>query len=235
MGNELEKFADKIKQQLGTNLESFIVYGSAATGERYKDSDYNTLVVVKKLDLKRMKGTSKTVRKWVRKGNPVPLIFTHDRILKSDDVFPLEFSDIKENHRVVCGRDVFKNIKINNKNLRLELERELKSKILRLRQAYVMTGGKKNEVKKLLTNSLSTFIALIKGVIRLYGKKPPSLKKKVIAEIPDKIKIDRSVFYRILTLKEGNDNINPGEYDALFESYIREIGKIADVVDKKKR
>src|SRR6056297_683308 len=110
MDAKLEKFADKIKEHMGNNLESFVLYGSAATGETYRDSDYNTLLIVKKLDLKNLKKASGTIKKWVRKGNPVPLIFTHDRILKSDDVFPLEFSDIKENHRVVRGKDVFKNI-----------------------------------------------------------------------------------------------------------------------------
>ena len=233
MDKNVIKFMEQIKKTLGDNLKSFIVYGSAATGEVYKHSDYNTLMVMETIDTKALKMITRPVDGWVKKGQPIPMIFTMDSMMASQDVFPLEFLDIKENHVMLFGEDVFKKMKISSKNLRLEIERELKSKLIRLRQSFILTGGNSGKIKRLLIRSISTFVALLKGIIRLYGKKVPAKKNEIIDAAPAALKLDKELFKRILSVKEQKSDINGGEIEGVFSMYMAEMDRVADIVDKK--
>ena len=233
MDKNLTSFVEQIKKALGNNLKSFIVYGSAATGELYKDSDYNTLIVMEVIDAKTLKTLSKPVDAWVKMGQPIPMIFTMDSMKASQDVFPVEFFDIRENHIVLFGEDVFKGMEISTDNLRLEIERELKSKLIRLRQSFILTGGNTKKVKLLLVRSISTFIALLKGCIRLYGNTAPSKKTDIIDSAPGELKLDKDLFKKVLSMKEGKSDIGSNEIEAVFSGYMSEIERISDIIDKK--
>jgi predicted nucleotidyltransferase len=235
MKETLEKFSKDLQHILGGNLRSFILYGSAAAGDLYKTSDYNTLIILNDPDTASLKNISGPVKKWVKKGNPPPLVFTYDRFLKSDDIYPIEFLDMKDHNKVLAGEDVLKKMKIKSGNLRLEIERELKSKLIRLRQAYLMTGGKPAEVKKLMRDSVSTFIILFKAILRLYGKKVPAKKSEVIGVTSKLLKLNGLLFAEILTLKEGRDAFGNGEAEARFGAYMDEIEKVNALIDKFKK
>lgn len=233
MDKNVLKFVEQLKKALGDNLKSFIVYGSAATGELYKHSDHNTLLIVGIMDIKTLKLISKPVNSWVKKGQPIPLIFTLDSMMASQDIFPVEFLDIKENHIVLSGGDYFKDMSIDPVNLRLEIERELKSQLIRLRQSFTMTNGNSTKVKMLLIRSVSTFIALLKGIIRLYGKAAPSKKAEIIAAAPDDLRLNKEIFLRVLSVKEQKSNLKNSEVEEVFSVYMTEIERVADTIDKK--
>ena len=230
----LERFAGQIKSALGENLKAFVVYGSAATGEIYKHSDYNTLMVMGTVDTNTLKHIAKPINEWVKNGQPIPLIFTRDSMLASVDIFPVEFLDIKENNILLYGKDYFKTMKIDSKNLRLEIERELKSKLIRLRQSFILTGGNTAKIKILLIRSISTFIALLKGVIRLYSKVAPIKKIDIIEAAPKIFKLNKDLFKRILSVKEQKSDFKQNEVESIFNEYMIEIERLSDIIDKKK-
>jgi|YelNatPaOPRAMG01_1025707.scaffolds.fasta_scaffold12922_2 predicted nucleotidyltransferase len=233
MDDKIKKFSEDLQKKAGTNLVSFIVYGSFATGEHYKKSDYNTLIVLNEIGLKELSQISDIIKKWVKAGNPIPMIFTEDTIKMSMDVFPLEFIEIKENHIVVYGKDVFKKLKIVTKNLRLEVERELKGAFLRLIRGYLMTQGKTDEIKQLMLNSISGIISLLKGVLRIYGKKPSAKKSEIINAMPESMKLNKTVFFDILKLKEDVQIFKNSEINFIFSEYIENIEKVINKIDKK--
>ena len=233
MDKNVVRFMEQIKKALGDNLKSFIVYGSAATGEVYKYSDYNTLMVMGSIDTATLKMITRPVDAWVKKGQPIPMILTLDSMMASQDVFPLEFLDIKENHVMLFGRDVFKDMKISPKNLRLEIERELKSKLIRLRQSFILTGGNSGKIKRLLIRSISTFAAILKGIIRLYGNSAPAKKSGIFDAAPAALKLDKELFRLILSVKEQRADIKNSEIEGVFTRYMGEIDRMADIIDKK--
>jgi predicted nucleotidyltransferase len=233
MDKKLLKFTEEIKKALGGNLKSFVLYGSAVTGEYYKTSDFNTIIILNDISYEGLTLISRPVKKWVKQGNPVPLIFTGAGISRSTDVFPLEFTEIKENHRVLFGSDFFKKIRVSTSNLRLECERELKSVLLRLSQAYIMTEGNPKNIKKLMRDSISTVTALFKGVLRLYRKKTPVKKRDIIGAMPADLKLNKQLFSDILSLKDGNDMIPDSGTVIAFKAYIRQLESVIDAVDKK--
>lgn len=228
----IESFAVMIAKKAGNNLVTLLAYGSYAAGDRSKTSDINTLLALKDASPERLDEISPVIRKWQAAGNPVPLIFTRARVNGSADVFPMEFMDIKENNLLLAGEDLFKKIKISPKNLRLETERELQSALLRLRHAYINTAGDAGRLVDLMRDSVSTFVIILKSIIRLSGSMPPLTKTDIVRAAPKNLKLDIALFETLLELKDGRKAVKPGETKAYFKRYLAECEKIRDYAEK---
>ena len=85
-----------------------------------------------------------TRRRMVGKqGNPAPLIFTQDELVRSADVFAIELLDMKRHHRMLFGADFLEDLEVPMQLHRLQVERELRTDWLRLRQAILAAPQKK--------------------------------------------------------------------------------------------
>ncbi len=229
MDSRVLEFMESLKEKLGACLESFVIYGSAVTGELYRKSDYNTLIVLSEIRADTLDKISKPVRKWIRSGNPVPLIFTAGSLTSSEDAFPMEFLDIKENSITLWGRNFFRNMKVPLENLRVETERELKSMVINLTRRYVAASGNSGEIKKIMSSTISPALSVFKSVLRLYKIKVPVKKRDAAAALPRSIKADMQVVDAILGLKDGRDRIKDAK--AVFEAYFAMIERAAKAVD----
>ena len=98
-------------------------------------SDSNVLVVVDELSLVTLRAAADLTMEWMSDGNPPPMIFTQREWRSSADIFPMEYSDILERHRVLFGEDVFAGISVSPEHLRLQIEQEAMGKLLHLRQS----------------------------------------------------------------------------------------------------
>jgi predicted nucleotidyltransferase len=228
-----EQFVNKLKTALGDRLQSVVLYGSAAAGDHVaKQSDYNLLVVTSALGLDELKAIASVTGAWTRAGNPPPLLFTRDRLEKSVDTFPIELLDIKQTHQILAGDDVISGIDVNDENLRLELEHELKGKLIQLREGYLRTGGKARRVADLMSGSISTFLVLFRGALRLYSEdEVPARKLDAMAALSEHIDMDILVFRRIESLRQGDIKVKDIDVDALFDQYVKEVERVVDAVD----
>ena len=106
-------FANKLAESLGGNVLSILVYGSAA-GINYNPgiSNINIAVIVKALDFSVLKQSIDLIKSARKHKIATPLFLTREYILGSLDVFPVEFSEIKEQHKVIFGEDIFKDLGI---------------------------------------------------------------------------------------------------------------------------
>ncbi len=227
-----EELAQKLQQSLGTGIRSVILYGSAAAGDHTgKRSDYNILVVANALGTRELTALSKTSLAWRKSGNPPPLFFTLERLQKSADVFPIELMDIKESHQVLYGENVLDQIDINPENLRLILEHEMKSSLIRLREGFLLTEGKPRRVLDMMVESLSTVLVLFRAALRLYQDEIPPRKIDALKALGQHIRFDEDVFLVIETLKEGRQAAKNVEALELFDRYLRTVESVVDSVD----
>ena len=232
MSSMLEKFVEEIKRVCGDNLKSVILYGSKASGESTKKfSDYNLLLVLNKISFQDLKSITFIADKWIKQKNPPPLIFSAERLNKSTDVFPIEFLDMKEHHKVLYGDDPFTDMQINLRHLRHECESELKGKLLKLRQGYMNTGGKTSGVRELLISSVSTFLIVSRHILYLLGRTPPAKRLDALNMLSEHIKINTEPFISILKMKNEEKETSKLDPVVIFEQYIEEIEKIVDFVD----
>lgn len=227
-----EQLTKQLKQLLGAKLKSVILYGSAAAGDHTgKKSDFNVLVVLDRLATEELKVLGPITNRWRKTGNPPPLLFTMERLQQSADVFPIELLDIRECHRVLHGEDVTEALELSHDNLRVELEHELKGKLIQLRANYLFTAGKPKRVAELMIESLATFLVLFRAVVRLYQDEIPQPKMDALKALAEHITFDTSVFQKLQSAKEGS--IKPRDIDAatLFPHYLETIESVVDTVD----
>lgn len=229
----LEEFVNKVHATYDDQLDSVVLYGSAATEDFSKKySDYNVIVVLKEVKPAELERSAKLVRKWMKSGNPAPLFFDTEHIATSTDVFPVEFHDIKANRKILFGSDPFVDVKIDNSNLRHQCEYELKGKILQLYSRYVQIANRDKEISKLMMESLSTFLSIFKGVVRLVGHEPEMKKRALVEQLANIIDFNPNIFMEFLDIRDGKALLPRQGATAKFEDYLTELRKVTEFVDK---
>ncbi|MCX5784948.1 MAG: hypothetical protein NTX59_04610 [Elusimicrobia bacterium] len=225
-----EFLTDEFKKICGDNLCSVVLYGSAVAGDSVKNSDYNVLVVMNHVEAEDLLALTGLCSRWGGDGNHAPLLFTSETLPRSADVFPVEFSDIRQTHKTLYGKDPFAEMEIDPSLLRLELERELKSKLILLRENFLVTKGSPKKVDGLMVSSISAFLTLFKAALRLYGETPPAKKMEVLPMLSKHIKFDGEVFSVVWKLKSGGKH--PGITSLqIFSRYLTAVQSVTDAVD----
>ncbi len=117
--------------------------------------------------------------------------------------------------------------------MRLELERELKAKLLHLRESYLLAAGRAGRVLDLLTASLSSFLVLFRAALRLYQSDVPTQKLDAAGALAAHISFDPQVFLTVQELKAGH--LRPRDVAAreLAENYFGTIEQVIDAVDRR--
>src|SRR5512132_3135468 len=157
----LDELVTQLRAAYKERLASVVLYGSAARGAHIpKQSDFNVLVLLASLETARVAAApfvaaSAVARAWREAGNPPPMTMTVDEWRGSADIFPMEYADILERHKVLHGTPPFDGIVVDRKDLRLQVEREAMGLLLQLRRGILAAGGDAGRQRELLANGLS--------------------------------------------------------------------------------
>lgn len=168
---ELKKLADQLSKALGGSLDCVMVYGSFASGEYDPQrSDLNVLVILKDVSYQTLKSIGPTIRQWIKKGQPEPVIFQSDELALYAQHLPIEFLDLLENHHMVLGKDPLVGMSVSEVHLREQCLYELALKQLRLRQAVAATADHPKELGRLLEKSFHSVLAILRAGLRTREK-----------------------------------------------------------------
>ena len=229
----IDAFVEDLKQLYAEDLVSVILYGSAASGEHsQKHSNINILIVLKSVDLSSLDKSRKLIHKFSNR-RVDPLFLSEAYILSSTDVFPIEFLDMKENYHCLYGKDVFKELKIDLKNLRFQCEQELKSKLIFLRQQYLTINSKDSQaLTNLLFKSFTSIVHILRNALRLKGKEPSYSKEAALKELIVEFSLGSDVFLKIWQAKRDSIKLKEDNLQALLKEFVLELDKVAEKVDQ---
>ncbi|MFQ5550191.1 MAG: hypothetical protein ACE5FJ_03025, partial [Gemmatimonadales bacterium] len=172
------------------------------------------------------------VNKWAKGGNMPPLIFPLDGWRDATDVFPIEIEDMREAHRIVSGADPFEGVVTRRDDLRRELERETRGKLLQLRAQYVAFAKDGKGLTRLLVESAPAFFVLMRAVVRLAGETPAANPRRLVDRACELAGIDPSAFDWVVRKITG-DNVNALQAnDSTAVEYLQAIERLAQYVDK---
>jgi hypothetical protein len=215
-----------------SNVHSIHITGSSLTGDfNPKASDTNSVVVLKEMDLGFLETLAPMGKKYRKKKVAAPLIMTPGYIENSLDVFPVEFLNIKLIHQTVFGDDVFAGIELNTNNLRHQCERELKVKLIGLRQGYISAMGDVTMITEGLGQSITGYIPLFRALLVLLGKEPPALNADVLKALDEATGFDCSIFHKLLEEKKLRQKPAIGELNAIFKEYYHATERLGKVVN----
>jgi len=228
-----QEFTNDYKNAFGDELIAIILYGSAARGEYiYKKSDINFLVVLSEMGITKLRDVFPFISKWKKRKVSTPLMLTPEYIQSALDSFPVEFLTMKQSYQVVYGEDVLAKIEIHPEHLRLQCEREMRGKLLWLREGFLNTHGKAALIKRLITMSLPTFSSIFSALLYLKDEDMPELKRQIFIKTADEFNLDSSVFENIFNLENKKLKLNKEQIYDLIEQYIEQIAKLTDITDQ---
>src|SRR6516225_6598102 len=131
----LGQLVERLRKTQRERLVSVILYGSGADGDHHeKFSDLNVLCVLNEVNPASLADCEPIFKWWRAQGNPSPLLLSEEEVRDSTDCFPIEFHDMQERRRVLFGPDVVEKLVIDKTFYRAQVEMELRTKLLRLRQ-----------------------------------------------------------------------------------------------------
>ena len=156
----MEKTIKNLKEVLGENLATIAEYGKF---------EKQHLLVLEKLDSDVLKNVKPIIKAYHAKTKKYPLLLTKEELRDGLDVFPLEFLNIKLNHRILHGNDMFNDLKFDKKHVRRELEFEFRSKLINLRQGYLEAESKK-ELKLIGEKAIPTMMPIGNHVVGRSGQ-----------------------------------------------------------------
>ncbi len=228
-----EPFLKEILESYREEIHSVHIVGSCLTPDYdEKTSDINSIVVLREMNLGFVEFLAPLGRKYKKRGVAAPLIMTPEYIQNSLDVFPIEFFNFKLIHETVYGEDLLKDLSIENRHMRLQVERELKTKLIWLRQGYISTMGDRRLLVENLKNSIKGYIPLFRAIISLFGEDVPVASLEVIKKLEEITKVNCLIFEKIFMLKKGRISPGKDELDRYFEEYYISTERLGRIVDE---
>lgn len=214
----LQEFVSGVQSAVQDKLVSALLYGSAARGEPYTpNSDLNVLLIVKDFSLKDMSALRKVLARGQKNARIAPIFWTEEELKNSVDVFPVEFLDMAENHKVLYGKDPVTGIHVDTKNLRHQVEFELRSKLLRLRSGWIEFSDSPKAQLNFLLRSGASLMLLFTQAQKMSGGKLES----GVAE----------PFRKCVLLKKGEIKLDREGITRLYEDVHEAARKTIEIID----
>jgi len=228
---DLDDLVQRLQAAAGDNLESVVLYGSAARGdfhERY--SDVNLLVVLKATRGPALDQIAPALQWWTnKKKHRPPLVVTEEELRTSADVFAIEMLDVKTSNRILAGRDVVTAIDVPMNLHRVQLEHDLRTVLLRLRQHYLLAREDPPQLQHALVKSSSTVVTLFRHALLAMGLNAPESRREVATQIATLEALDARPLHAVLDLRE--DRRIETNLDTLYHQYMDAIAALVHHID----
>jgi hypothetical protein len=230
---DLNELVARLKQAAGSNLSAVVLYGSAVDHDFREHSDLNVLCLLHRLGGAVLESLRPVGLWWSRKGHPPPLVFTFAELRNSADVFSIELLDMKARHRMLEGADFLAELQVPMAQHKLQVERELRVNVIRLRQSYLRIAGRRSELTELLIASASSFGTLFRHALIALGQESPSSAREAADRLAKLFAMNAAPFHLVLDLREGKSAGGEMNLEAVFEPYVDLVTRVAEEIDRR--
>src|SRR5580700_4558677 len=229
----INDFVIRLRAAAGANLESVILFGSAAAGDFHPEfSNVNLFCVIRDSSFASLQSLAPAVKWWNAQRQPPPLFMTRDEIERSTDVFTIELLDMQQHHRVLFGEDVVQGLSIPGSLHRLQVEYELREKLALLRQHLLLASGNDSRMWELLLRSVSSFATLFRHSLIVLGNDAPVGKRQAVQALAKRVGLDASGILRVLDVREKKSDRKKFDVADVFSRYLSALEQVTDAVDK---
>src|SRR4030095_65246 len=228
----INEFVERLKESEGKNLQSVVLYGSAASGMYDPEfSDINLLCVVNDTSLTALHRMASAVQWWTE-AQRVPLIIGREELERSTDVFSIEMIEIKERYRVLYGDDVIQTLTVPMSLHRAQLEYELREKAILLREQLLLALGHERRTWSVLMLSFSALITLFRHALIASGEGRPGTSLATLDAIGAKFSVDTTGFREVLEVREHRKRQHEVVLRSVIERYVRAAEQVSAAVDR---
>lgn len=228
----LGEFVQKLRAAAGENLTSVVLYGSAAEGEFHPEySDVNLLCVVRDTSFTSLNKIASAAEWWRKKKHHPPLVVTEKELKDTADVFSIEFTDMKQRHRILYGNDVLRDLNVPMHLHRSQVEYELREKLYLLRQHILLAGSDEKAVWEAMLNSLSSFTTLFRHALIELGEAGRKHSREAVQELALRLNFDASAFVQLMDVRGHKSDRKQVKAGDVASRYLGAIEQVAAAVD----
>ena len=228
-----EKLTAGLRERAGPNLRSVLLHGSVVRDEAVAGvSDVNVLVLLADVGPEQLSAIAPLARDWREAAGAPPLIFAEREWSRAVDVFAIEVADMKDAHELLFGTDPVATLEPDRSELRLQTERELRGKLLQLREGTLLAANSPAELGWLLTAALPSFTAYMRATLRLAGNAVPRDTPSVIIDTAALIGADPAPFAAVWDARRAGRKLEARIGDPIVADFYGLAERMADHVDR---
>lgn len=232
MRAEAREFARRLREALGSRVRSVVLHGSVARGEAVEGvSDVNLLVLVDAADAALLRGMAPQARDWLERERALPLVFGWTEWQASMDAFAIETSDMLEVREILHGEDPFSDAAVEPGALRLQAERELRGKLVHLREGMLVSADRPEELGRLLLTALPSVATYLRVALRLAGRPVPGTTPAVIREAATLLDADPAGLEELWEKRSRREVPSPEVEDPLVATVHDALERTVKYVD----
>ena len=217
----------ELREVFGKRLQSLVVYGNAGN---VRAAPISTLALVDVLTPDDLRSCAARTAFWHQRGLATPLLITRREFGRSLDAFPLEFGAIIADHAVVGGADPFAEYHINAADLRHACELKARGHLLHLREGYLETHGRSDEVAELVAESAAALAALLRTVARILGGDTTDAESAARL-VERELRVEDGAFAEIVKLA-GAAAPTSEQARQLFPPYLHAVEQLTAHIDR---
>ena len=135
------------------------------------------------------------------------IIMTKLDFKEGHDVFPIEFLDMKSSYKMIEGEDLLKDLIIQKTDLRHQLEHEIRSKLIHLKDQFIQ-----NEERDFILRILPTLTPIIKSLLFLKNIEFSNQLDDNLSKLQEAYKIDPAFLSEIAEIEEGKKRTDKEKY-----------------------
>jgi hypothetical protein len=228
----LKNLVERLHEAARDNLESIILYGSAARGDfHHAHSDLNVLCILRSLRAPELARVSTAVKWWTTaQHQPAPLFFSAEELRQAADVFPIELLDMQQSHRVLYGVDTIAGITVPMNVHRVQVEHELRTLLLKLRQHFLRETGNPAELGAVLAKSFSSALTLLRHALIAFQEQPPNAASDVFARVSALTGASAPAFEAVQRLREAK-SLDRDAVLPVYDGYLAALEKVIAALD----
>jgi len=229
---QINEFISRLRLACEDNLQSVIIYGSAADGEFHPEfSNVNLLCVLRESSFSAINAMAPAVEWWTRQKQHTPLVLTREEIERSTDVFSIELLDMQQHHRVLFGEDVLADLKIPMDLHRVQVEYELREKLILLRHHVLVAAENESRLWDLLLRSAPSFATLFRHSLIALGDASHATRRDAVQALSQRLGFDLSVVLQVLDVREKKLERKGMDAREMAARYLDAVERVAAAVD----
>jgi hypothetical protein len=226
----IERVREELRGVFAGELQAVALTGEAAgAGYRPGRSPLELAVMLDHVTPEALRRVQPRLRAWGRRRVAPPLLVDPPWLAEARDVFPLELLELTEHHLQIHGAsDPFARIEIGLEHLRIEVERQLRGKLLHLWEAYLEHGHSKRRLRELLLETPVAFEWILRGALRAAeALAQPAPRREqgeaLLAEVERRTGIALPTFRLLERARRVGEHLPSDGLDAIFDAYLAEV------------
>jgi len=230
--DKIQEFVQRIRHAGGPNVESILLFGSAVSGDFHPGlSDLNLFCVLRDSSFPALQALAPAVQWWHGQKQPPPLCMTRHELQRSTDVFTIELLDMVQHHRILFGDDVLQGLDISTNLHRIQVEYELREKLILLRQ-HLLAESKDARLWEVVLHSVPSFATLFRHALIVLSGDAPARREDAVLELAKRVGFDPSPIQQALDVRERKTNPKNLDVKDLCARYLAAIEKVTAAVDE---